>query len=708
MAHSATAGGWTRFGAIVVGLAAVACSEEAKTNVPPGILAGDCDLITPEFCGLPFPSNVYLDDDPTGRNPSGKRIHFGATTLPPRVDNEHFPPELFFDLDGFSPGQAPFTHFPLVKCDDCAKASAIADSLKADHPTVLLEVPSGRRIPHWVDLDQATDHDGLEGRPDERLIMIRPAERLRESMRYIVAMRGLKNTGGALVQPSPVFRALRDGTAFPGDDAVAKATVQRRHDLYEDVFGQLAKAGVQRGSLQIAWDYSTGSTQSITGRMVEMRDKALAAVGDDGPTFRVDRVEESPNEHLLRRIHLVMTVPLYLTGATKTYVRNKLLDRFNLDASGALVQNGTMDWNVLVLVPKSVLTAGPKHGLVQNGHGLFGSRFEGQGGYFAIGANRTRYVGFAVNLFGFDSDSVPMATDGLMGRFENLKSFAERQVQGTVNQLLAMRMMIGRVARDGIKDSEGNFLLDPAWVDRDVRAYRGDSQGGIMGTTYMSVSTDVTRGLLGEPGAPYNLLLNRSSDFGEYQAIIESAFGGRGRALAPAIQLVLGAMQLFWDHSEPDGYVSHMTTDLLPGTPAHHVLLHVARGDHQVTTFGAHVIGRAIGAVLLASDDPDRRVWQDVYGLENVQAPLTGRSALVEFDFGLAPNPEYNTGNLDGCDPHDRVRILGPSYDQQDVFFRTGNIVWKCNGACNCNDAVDGDPKEEEGCDPAPNRNDCD
>jgi hypothetical protein len=671
------------------------------------LLGSDCDQMVPEFCGLPFPSNVYLADDPTGVNPNGKRVQLGATTMPPRKkDGAHFDPALLYDHDGFSPGQAPFTHFPLVTCDDtCATPYTIEKSIAIDSPTILLEVPTGRLVPHWVDPDHSSQNDGLEGRPDQRLVLIRPAEILKPGTRYIVAIRNLKNDAGEVIEPSAVFKALRAGKELSSGDQAAKWSVHARLDLYKDIFAQLDKVGVDKKSLQIAWDYTTATTENMTGRMVEMRDKALAVVGDDGPTFKLDPdrpVEESPNSETLRRIHLIMTVPLYLTNFLKYY--NAKLDpgRLNINDAGELEQNGTMDWEVLVVVPNSV-TSGKKHGLMQNGHGLFGSRFEGQGGYLARAANRNAYIAFAVNLFGFDEDSVPLATDGLVGGYSNLKAFTERQIQGMVNQLLVMRMMKGRIAKDGIKDAAGNYLLDPAWIDNSVRGYRGDSQGGIMGGTYMSISTDVTRGLLGEPGTPYNLLLNRSVDFAAYEILLRAGFGYN----AVYTQQMLAGIQMSWDRAEPSGFVQHMSDDLLPNTPAHHVLIHAARGDHQVTTYAAHVLARAIGAKQLESDDPAQPVFDDIYGIDNAAAPLHDQSVIVEYDFGLKPNPPYNTPNKDGCDPHDRVRDLTPSFDQQDVFFRTGDVVWKCNGACNCNDAVEADPKEEDRCDPAPDPMKC-
>ncbi|MBT9556970.1 MAG: hypothetical protein IV100_13120 [Myxococcales bacterium] len=658
------------------------------------LLGADCDPIVPGHCALPFPSDVFLVDDPTGRNKSGKSVRFGQTTLPTPVGAETAcPPDLFFDHDGFSPSQAAMTNLPGATTAGCATPHNIERSLDPSSPTVLIEAETGTRVPHWVELQEAPQ---VDGEPDRSLVLIRPAVVLKTSTRYIVAIRDLTDESGAPIAPSPVFRALRDGEALAEGTPAARWSVYARRGLYDDIFKRLGDIGVSSSGLQIAWDYTTASRDNIQRHALSMRDKALAVVGADGPTFVVKEVTEylDPNQSpdILRRIELVMTVPLFLTNASSSFEETDPLDRLNLDESGELAQNGTMDQEVLILVPRSVET-GAKHGLLQNGHGLFGQRVEGSTGFLARAANQHHYIAFATNFFGFDKVSSGLAAQGFLGRCEVVKSFPERQVQGMVNQLLAMRMMIGRVARDGIKDESGATLLDPSWVDAAVRAYRGDSQGGIMGATYMALSTDVTRGLLGEPGMPYNLLLQRSVDFLKYDFLMNMGFGFN----PVANQLVLGMVQMAWDRIEPAGFAAHIEHDPLPGTPSHRVILHVARGDHQVSSLGAHIMARSIGAPLLRAAPGEAGVWESIYGLEELQAPVHDRSVLVEYDFGLEPNPDENKANTDGCDPHDRVRMLAPSYAQQDAFFRTGEIGWFCNEACGCTDG-EIDPNEEEGC----------
>jgi len=684
---------------VLVALALVGCSSAEGEQIPPQpevglpLLGSDCDPLVQTYCGLPFPSDVYLLADPTGLNPSGKSVRFGARTLPARsLDGAAMPPALFHDHDGFSPGQAPMTYLPYASDEGCATPYDIERSVAADSPTILLEADTLRRVPHWVDLDATGENDGTDGTPDERLLLIRPAERLRDGTRYIVAIRHVVDRrDGSVVEPSPVFEALKEDRLLDDDegDLAAQWTTYARRPKYDDIFGRLAEAGVARDDLQIAWDYTTATRENNTGYMIHMRDLALEAVGEAGPPFVVTEVNEDYNDRILRRIEVEMEVPLYLTSASDGFELGQV-DRLYVNPQGELQQNGTMKQKVVILVPRSVENEGP-HALLQNGHGLFGARTEGNGGYLSRIAAEGPYIAFATNYFGFDASSITIAGEALAGSFPYLKSFTERQIQGQINQLLAMRMMMGRVATDGIVDASGDTLLDPAWVDATQRYYRGDSQGGIMGASYMAISTDVTRGVLAEPGMPYNLLMDRSASFQRFFVILRAGFGEN----AVTKQLVLAAAQMTWDRAEPNGFAPYIQNEPLPGTPTHQVLMYAARGDQLVTTFGAHLMARAIGASHLRSEDG--AVHEPIFGLPEVSPPLAGGSAYIEYDFGLSPNPVQNLPNLDGCDPHERIRRMESHIQQSNRFFRTGEVAWACDGVCDCVDPG-GSGTEETDC----------
>ncbi len=610
---------------------------------PPEVLADTgCDPLVPDQCGLPFPSNVWLVDDP--KTPTGHHVQFGAQTLPQQAQKATDPAP-WTGSDGFSPGMTLLSHFPGAATTGLPDENHLPLSITQKSPTVLLNTRTGQLVPHIAELDMSATDD------TQRAFMIRPVVRLDDNTRYIVAIRHVVDKGGAPIAPSPAFAALRDGTAFPD------ASIERRRPLYADLFAQLAKAGIDQKDLQLAWDYSTASRENNTRLLIALRDASLAVVGDAGPAYTLTEVKDHPNAHVRRRLQGTMHVPVYLDQATAT---GKLL----VDDKGQPKQNGFADIPFLVQISNRAASGKPG-AILQNGHGLFGSRDEGQDGFLAQLIDDKDFVEIAIDLFGFAEGDVTAVVSTLTNDMGGFTHVAERQAQGMVYQLLAMRMMKGSFFKDPQVQFNGQSAIDPT-----LCYYRGDSQGGIMGATYMAVSTDVTRGLLGEPGGPYDLLLSRSADFKPYfgllQGVLQSFLD---------IQIALGAVQMLWDRSEPDGFVPYITENPLPGTPSHNVLLHVAIGDHQVTPLGAHFLARAVKAQNLAP------VNRELFGIPDAQGPFMG-NGIVEWDFGLPPAPTTNVPMEAGEDPHDKVRKLPAASDQTDAFLRTGVIQNSCGGPC--------------------------
>jgi hypothetical protein len=104
------------------------------------------------------------------------------------------------------------------------------------------------------------------------------------------------------------------------------------------------------------------------------------------------------------------------------------------------------------------------------------------------------------------------------------------------------------------------------------------------------------------------------------------------------------------------------------------VILQPAIGDHQVTTLGAHIMARAIGAVTIQPQT--RPVW----GIEEMAPPYVG-SAMVEFDYGLT-EPVENVPLFEGSDPHGSPRRQETALAQVHHFLRTGEVIHTCDGVC--------------------------
>ncbi|MBS2025568.1 MAG: hypothetical protein JST92_24480, partial [Deltaproteobacteria bacterium] len=351
--------------------------SDAGTLDGPAILGWlDCDPLVPTQCGFPFPSNVYLTDDAT--TPTGKHVHFGKTTLPKYFKVAHMDRALYEDLDGFSPASAPLMHLPGATLTGCAGQNDIGTSLTATSPTVLIEADTGTLVPHWVEFDKSTTDT------NDQTFMMRPAVRLKDATRYIVAIRNIKNASGMALTPSPVFQALRDGT--PSNDL----SVEPRRALYTDIFAKLSAAGVAKTDLQLAWDFTTSSKANHTQWMIAMRDDALGKVGTDGPAYTITKKTDNPNSYIRLRIEGTFKAPLYLDKADPGAHMNLV--------NGVPTQNGTMDVPFLVQIPNSVATDTVGAPIVQQGHGLLGDKTEGENSYFAQLAQNKKYVTIAIDL----------------------------------------------------------------------------------------------------------------------------------------------------------------------------------------------------------------------------------------------------------------------------------------------------------------------
>jgi hypothetical protein len=194
-----------------------------------------CDPLVPEFCGFPFPSNVYTVPD--GTTATGRRVSFLPETLPANFNGPQATAEAWAKSDGFSSGGNLLTQLPGATASGLPSVLDVGSSLDADARSILLDVETGERVLHWTEVDKTTDDLAKRG------LLIHPAVPLRDGARYVVALRGVEDAGGAPIAPSPAFAALRDGTSSD------EPSIEARRELYEEIFGALTDAGVDMSEL---------------------------------------------------------------------------------------------------------------------------------------------------------------------------------------------------------------------------------------------------------------------------------------------------------------------------------------------------------------------------------------------------------------------------------------------------------------------------
>jgi hypothetical protein len=75
------------------------------------------------------------------------------------------------------------------------------------------------------------------------------------------------------------------------------------------------------------------------------------------------------------------------------------------------------------------------------------------------------------------------------------------------------------------------------------------------------------------------------------------------------------------------------------------------RGLYLAPCHAARLLVRSMGIPQV------KPVNRTIFGIDEVDAPVTG-SGLVEYDFGLPPEPTANVTDREGSDPHGAGQVL--------------------------------------------------
>jgi hypothetical protein len=631
--------------------------------------------------------------------------------------------------DGFSPGSPIVTKIPGLDTRAAFDRSGIVpitdmgQAFARRQPLVVINTRTAARHLVWAELD-ANPKD-----PANVNLIVRPGKNFQEGTRYVVALRNLVDASGKRIPASDAFRIYRDGTP------TTNKTVEARRGSFESMFRTLAEAGIDRDSLYLAWDFTTASERNLSERMLAIRNDAFHQLGDDNlsdltpqgdsPKFTVTKVTDNPNGQLARIVDGKVTVPCYL-NLPKCPSGSRFLYPPGSTHGPPVIQpipGNTYDANFRCIIPKAAADAPGRPSLY--GHGLFGSRGEVTQGQLQDMAQEHDFVFCATEWIGMacadlpdpsnptgvlanqpDCDVPNVAT--ILTDLSNFSTLTDRVQQGMVDFMYLGRAMLKGFGSDPAFQLNGHSVIDPARL-----FYDGNSQGGIIGGSLIAVEPDLDRSALGVPGMNYSTLLQRSHDFGE-GTTPPSASNPIPEYAYPLYQsypneierpLIFALMQTLWDRAEADGYALHMTTDPLPDTPAHHVLMQGGLGDWQVAQIAAETEARTIGASTHSPySDPGRDF--DVfpgYGLPRIGAYPFDGSAYMLWDSGpprpdgsggyVGTNPAPTTNTIPPItppdssqqqDPHEIPRRTYAARLQKDAFLRIGGNVIDVCGARPC------------------------
>ena len=632
-------------------VAVVAAALVAVTATPAAAAPRGCDPLDPAHCLLPWPNDHFRKDG---------RLALRDSMMPRNAAGKPVRASDYNRSDGFSPGQIAVTRVPGLdlRRSGAMPVTNMARAFARNAPIVVIDAKTGRRQLIWAELDSQAE------RPRERTLLIHPGANWREGRRYIVALRNLKDRRGRALRPRRHFRHFRSGLARG-----------RRARHFQGIFRSLERAGIRRDDLYLAWDFTVASRQSLAGRMLSIRDRAFAGLGDRNlgdlrvegaaPPFSVTGTQDLGD---VQRVDGTFTIPCFLNrpGCPPG-------SRFRLNRRGLPVQSpgNVQVERFICLVPEAGTNGRP----LIFGHGLLG----GAEAVLPLAplASAGNFVACATDWSGMSAEDLPnvFALSEDLSRFRTL---ADRNQQGFLNFLFLGRLMVHPQGLASRPEFAGK-------IDTQRLFYAGASQGGILGGALTAVAPDFERSALIVPAMSFSLLLTRSTQFARFQDVLYRSYeGGVQRALLTSM------IQSLWDRGEANGYAWHMTRNPYPNTPRHTVLLHEAFGDHQVANVATEVEARVIGARLRTPAlDPGRsRDKRPFYGIRRIPSLPWSGNALVVYDIGpprgadgTPPPPTGNVPPGSGADPHALTAFEPPAALQFSEFLKLdGAFVDTCGG----------------------------
>jgi hypothetical protein len=605
----------------------------------------DCDPVDPAACMAPFPNDYFTRPDPS--TDTGLRLDFKAHNMPKNEAGKSSFHPAYNRNDGFSPSSVILTRVPGLDTPAAFRENRLVSQMNIgayDDPgqrLALIDTTTNRRVPVWAELDMVpgtpNPHaNGLvQGTPQDRVLLIHPAQTLEYGRRYVVALRDL-TVGGTPVPPSEPFRYIRDGIE------TANEQVEVRRAQMNRVFAATDAAGIDRSSLNVAWDFTVASERNLTERVLTMREDAFDRLGD--PDLADGRIEGTPPEvtiegtgtvynpcpdagpcqggqsrYAYKRVRGTIEVPCYMDAPTRDY---------NLSSTGTPCESGstmtfapgtdlpaqktengepvTWDAPFTCVIPRTaanqpaMATGGLKatifgHGLMGTGDGvqdlgMYPAALEGVAcGTDWLGLSQSDLLGHLLTMINILSGKSDLSI---------FPSLPDRTQQGYINTLYLARALAhedGLAAHPAFQNGSGEpvFEINQENTGDDL-GYYGVSLGGINGGATTALAPDWERATLAVPGIGFSTMLTRSTQFNRFLPTVYKSY-------TDPVERSIGIamLQVLWDRGEPTAYADSMLDGSL-GTPGHQVLIQESFGDHQVANIQTQTLARSVGATIKA------------------------------------------------------------------------------------------------------------
>ena len=560
--------------------------------------ASECDWIGQQAgsrCSFPFPSDFHTVADPSST--TGRRVGFKAGSMPRNLIGTPIAPGDYDKLDGFSPGSAILLKVPgldsvaAMQQAGAAPINHIGRYAEPNQPIVVIDAATGQRHPIWSEVDSNATSAANTG------VAIHPATNFASGHRYIVAMQNLEDgerrhhpsSRGLPLLPRPAPGRLEHDPGPPSPLRVALQDPARGGDpplgplpglgLHGRHMTSGSRARCCTCAMTPSPTWATPTSTTARWRAPAPRSRSPRWTSSRRPKTQRSRAASaapSPSP-----VTCPPTAPR--AGASPT-------------TAGLPARNGDWAANFDCIVPRVAVDGPP---LTPGGPPPTATASSARLRRCSTPTSsrswptRTASPFCATDEIGMSNSDASNTAAAVLPDLSNFPMLADRLHQGLLNGLFLGRLMIhpAGFASHVAFHADGATLGSPSVIDDTELYHEGSSQGGIFGGALTAIAPDFTKSVLNVPAMNYSVLLPRSIDYDPFSAIINTIYTDE-----LSRPLLLSLVQMLWDRAEPNGYAHRMTTDPLPDTPPHKVLMNVAFGDHQVTNFQADVEARTIGA----------------------------------------------------------------------------------------------------------------
>ena len=664
---------------VILAFSLCACSNGDSGSAPQGDYNGDGDIeieddiervtldlvegcnpfSSSEECLTPLPIMFFEKEDAS--SPTKVRGDYPLDAVPTSTGDNHFDIEFANLADGCSPAAPILLHFGVdIAPEHLLKASEIEQSLEADYPIALFNLETGKRLLFMAEMDM----NRKEAYPDRYAFIVRPMEPMEMGDRHVVAFTGdLTDVDGKALESPEAFRVLRDGV-FTTNPEIENV---RAH--FEELFEFLEGKGYPRDELLLAWDFSVASDEWLLGSVLSMREKALAEIASDLLGYTIDEeggIEDDPNENVARLVRGSFEV--------STFINEE--DSIEYDSDHHPIRReDTQSFPFTMIIPQKARSLGEPLPLLVFGHGIFGEGRE----YLTGGLGRDFIqplaeefgaVIIATDWIGLSGGDLDRIIQEVVGDLNRVRIVTDRLQQSLINNLIMTELAVERLSVDPQLKVGENELIDSTRV-----YYYGVSLGGIMGSSFTSISNRIERGVLAVPGSVWSNMLTRSIHWNMIKIPFYLQYPD------PLVQQMgIFFIQGLFDHSDPVNLTRLLYRSPLDDAPeGRRVIVLESIGDSQVPNMTTEILARAMGVKVMTPS------VYDLPGLQTVASP-TEESVIVQYHMVeqvLAnPPPETNVPPETGNGVHADILFKEHVVDQLKHFFSTGEVVQYCEGAC--------------------------